>query len=77
MRVARGKVVGNSVVLEEVRGGKPPAEGQSVTVYIDEDGWQLDGADTRELLDAMGEADRGETVSAEEVFAGLPPRTAR
>ena len=77
MRVAGGKVVGNSVVLEEVRDGKPPVEGQSVTVYIDEDGWELDEADTRELLEAMAECDRGETVSADEVFAGLAPRTAR
>ena len=77
MRVARGKVVGNAVVLEEIRGGKPPADGQSVTVYIDEDGWELDEAHTRELLDAMAECDRGETVGADEVFAGLPPRTAR
>lgn len=75
MRIARGKVVGNTVVLEGEQSGAPLAEGQSVTVYIDEDGWELDEARTQELLDAMAEGDRGETVSAKEVFAALPPRT--
>ena len=74
MRIARGKVVGNTVVLEDVAPKKPLVEGQSVTVYIDEDGWELDEAQTRELVDAMAECDRGETVSAEDVLAALPPR---
>lgn len=42
-------MVGNTVVLEEVAPKVPLPEGQSVTVYIDEDGWELDEADTREL----------------------------
>ena len=74
MRIARGKVVGNTVVLEDVAADEPLVEGQSVTVYIDEDGWELDEASKRELLEAMAECDRGETISAEEVFAALPPR---
>ena len=75
MRIARGKVVGNTVVLDEPSpSSEPLREGQSVTVYIDEDGWTLDEASTKELLEAMAECDRGEFVSAEEVFAPLPPR---
>jgi hypothetical protein len=74
MRIARGKVVGNTVVLEDPSSGEPMHEGQSVTVYIDEDGWTLDEASTQELLEAMAECDRGEFVSAEEVFASLPTR---
>lgn len=75
MRVARGKVFGNTVVLEDEQPSSAPlVEGQSFTVYIDEDGWKLDEASTRDLLDAMAECDRGEVVSAEEVFAALPPR---
>lgn len=50
-------------------------EGRRVTLVIeDEDGWVLDEESTSELLDAMAECDRGEVVSAEEVFAALPPR---
>ena len=34
----------------------------------------LDEASTQELLEAMAKCDRGEFVTAEEVFASLPPR---
>ena len=75
MRVARGKVVGNTVVLDERSAlSEPLVEGQSVTVYIDEDGWKLDEASTQELVEAMAECDRGDVVSVEEVLASLPPR---
>ena len=57
------------VVLEPSVSGEPIVDGQSVTVYIDEDGWTLDEASTRELVEAMAECDRGEVVTAEEVFA--------
>jgi hypothetical protein len=74
MHIAKGKVVGNTVVLEEVHPGKPLVQGASVTVYIDE-GWELDRDSTRELLEAMAACDRGEAVDVEEVFAALPPRS--
>lgn len=74
MRVARGKVVGNTVVLDEPLPEGRSLEGSPVTVYLEEDGWVLDDASTQELLEAIAEAERGEVVSAEEVFAGLPPR---
>jgi predicted transcriptional regulator len=34
----------------------------------------LDEESTSELVEAMAECDRGEVVSADEVFAALPPR---
>ena len=75
MRIVRGKVVGNTVVLDQPSAlTEPLVEGQSVTVYIDEDGWALDDASTRELVEAMAECDRGEFVTVEEAFASLPPR---
>jgi hypothetical protein len=74
MRVARGKVVGNTVVLDEPLSDGTALEGSPVTVYLEEDGWKLDEADTRELLEAVSEADRGEVVSADEALADLPPR---
>lgn len=67
-------MVGKTVVLEDVVADPPLVEGQTVTVYIDEDGWELDEASKRDLLEAMAECERGETVSADEVFAALPPR---
>lgn len=73
MRVATGRIVHGQVVLENE--GPPLPEGQRVTLVIqDDEGWALDEASTRELVDAMAECDRGEVVSAEEVFAALPPR---
>lgn len=73
MRVATGRIVHGQVVLENR--GPPLPEGQRVTLVIqDDEGWALDEASTRELVDAMAECDRGEVVSAEEVFAALPPR---
>jgi hypothetical protein len=74
MRVAKGKVVGNTVVFDEPLPAGASLEGTSVTVYLEEDGWVVDKADTEELLAAIAEADRGEVVGADEVFASLPPR---
>jgi hypothetical protein len=48
-------------VLEELHPSEPLAQGESVTVYIDE-GWELDDDSTRELLEAMASCDRGEAV---------------
>jgi hypothetical protein len=73
MRVALGTVIGGQVVVDE--SGEPLPEGKRVTLVIeDESGWVLDEASTQELLEAMAECDRGDVVSAEDVFAALPPR---
>jgi|CXWL01.1.fsa_nt_gi predicted transcriptional regulator len=70
MRVARGKVIGNTVVLEEAL-----PEGSDVTVMVDEAaGVYVDKETEAELAEAIAEADRGELVDAAEVFAALPPR---
>ena len=72
MKIATGKVVGGKVVLE----GASFEEGTSVTVLArDEDsGVTLTPDEEAELLLAIAEADRGETVSAEEVLAKLARR---
>ena len=72
MKVATGKVVGGKVVLE----GVSLEEGTSVTVLAkDDDGsFDLTPEQEAELLLSIAEADRGETVSAEEVLAKLARR---
>jgi hypothetical protein len=72
MKIATGKIVGGKVVLE----GASFEEGTSVTVLArDEDGRAaLTPAEEAELLLAIAEADRGDTVSAEEVLAKLARR---
>jgi hypothetical protein len=72
MKIATGKVVGGKVVLE----GATFEDGASVTVLArdGEDGVTLTPEEEAELLLAIAEADRGETVSAEEVLAKLARR---
>jgi hypothetical protein len=72
MKMATGRVVGGKVVLA----GISLEEGTAVTVLAkdDEGGFDLTPEQEAELLLAMGEADRGETVSAEEVLAKLARR---
>ena len=72
MKVATGKVVGGKVVLE----GVSLEEGTSVTVLAkdDEAGFELTPEQEAELMLSIAEADRGETVSAEEVLAKLARR---
>ena len=72
MKVATGKVVGGKIVLE----GVSLEEGASVTVLAnDDDGsFDLTPEQEQELLLSIAEADRGETVSAEEVLAKLARR---
>ena len=74
MKIATGKVVGGKVVVE----GVEFEEGTSVTVLArdDEGGVTLTPEEEAELLLAIAEADRGETVSAEEVLAKLAARHA-
>jgi hypothetical protein len=72
MKIATGKVVDGKVVLEGVK----LEEGASVTVLArdDEGGFTLTPEEEAELLLSIAEADRGETVSAEEVLANLAHR---
>ena len=72
MKIATGKVVGGKVVLK----GVTLEEGASVTVLArdDEGGLTLTPEEEAELLLSIAEADRGETVSAEEVLAKLARR---
>ncbi|MEO8566211.1 MAG: hypothetical protein ABI541_07485 [Betaproteobacteria bacterium] len=72
MKVATGKVVGGKVVLE----GVSLEEGTSVTVLAKDDAgaFELTSEQEADLLLSIAEADRGETVSAEEVLAKLGRR---
>ena len=72
MKIATGTVIGGKVVLE----GVTFEEGSSVTVLArDEEGViTVTPEEEGELLLAIAEADRGETVSAEEVLAKLARR---
>jgi len=72
MKIATGKVVDGKVVLE----GVALEEGASVTVLArdDEGGLDLTPEQEAELLLSIAEADRGETVSADEVRARLARR---
>ena len=72
MKIATGKVIGGKVVLE----GSTFEEGTAVTVLArdEQDGVALTAEEEAELLLAIAEADRGETVSAEEVLAKLARR---
>ena len=69
MQIATGTVVGGKVVVE----GLDLAEGETVTVLTQESEQEvhLSPEDEAELLEAIAEADRGETISAEELFARL------
>ena len=72
MKIATGRVVGGKVVVEDVK----LQAGASVTVLTrdDEGGFDLTREEEAELLLSIAEADRGETVSAEEVLAKLARR---
>lgn len=69
MQIATGTVVGGKVVVE----GLELAEGETVTVLTQESEQEvvLSPEDEEQLLEAIAEADRGETISAEELFARL------
>jgi hypothetical protein len=64
MKIATGKVVEGKVIVE----GVTLEEGTSVTVLAKdgEGGFTLSPEEEAELLLSIAEADRGETVSAEE-----------
>src|SRR5262245_8419781 len=72
MKIANGRVVGGKRVVE----GVTLEEGSSVTVLAREDAADvtLSPEEEAEILLAIAEADRGETVSAEEVLERLARR---
>jgi hypothetical protein len=72
VKIATGKVVGGKVVID----GAPLEEGMSVTVLArdDENGFTLSPEEEAELLLSIAEADRGDSISAEEVLQKLARR---
>ena len=69
MGITTGTVVEGKVQIE----GMTLPEGSLVTVITREprNGVRLSPEDEAELLEAIAEAERGETISAEELFARL------
>ena len=69
MKHAIGTVVGGNVVLE----GQPFPEGMVVTVLAKESGdtFELPADLEAELIESLAEADRGETISADELLKHL------
>ena len=66
MRITKGKVVGGRIMVE----GEPLTEGADVTVLCaDEPVFELSAADGAALLQAIAEADRGETLDAGQVLS--------
>ena len=65
MKVSTGRVVGGKVVLE----GEPLTEGSVVTVVArdNEETFDVSPDDERALLEAIGQADRGQVISWEEL----------
>jgi hypothetical protein len=68
MRVVKGKVVGNTVVLEEVL-----PEGSVVDVVLrgEADGWDLSADRWAEIDASIAEADAGQLIPADVVLAQL------
>jgi len=69
MRITSGRVVSGKIVVD----GEPLPDGAVVTVLAREadETFELDAAAEAELLESIAEADRGETVPAEEVLRAL------
>jgi hypothetical protein len=69
MKVVTGKVVAGRIVIE----GEPLEEGSTVTVLAPErdEAFVLDAEAEASLLAAMAEADRGETITGEQLMDRL------
>ena len=69
MQVATGTVIDGKVIVE----GLHLAEGQLVTVLTREadEEVHLSAEDEADLLEAIAQSDRGDTISADELFARL------
>lgn len=72
MMITSGRVVAGKIEVD----GEPLPEGTVVTVLTREadETFELDAAAEAELLASLAEADRGETVPAEEVLRALRNR---
>lgn len=74
MVITSGRVVAGKIVVD----GEPLPEGAVVTVLAREgdETFELDPALEAELLQSMAEADRGQTIPADEVLRALrnPPQ---
>ena len=75
MGIATGTAVAGKVQLE----GVALAEGSAVTVLTPDSTGEmhLDAVDAAALLDALDDARRGETISAQQLFARLDARAQR
>jgi hypothetical protein len=73
MKIATGKVIGGKVVVD----GVALEEGSRVTVLAREaeETFELTPDEENELLLSIAEADRGDTLSLEEVLDGLRHRS--
>jgi len=73
MKIATGKVIGGRVVVE----GSTLDEGATVTILArdDDESFELSSEQEGELLLAIEEAERGETISADELLQNLRRRT--
>jgi hypothetical protein len=74
MRIAEGTVVGNTVVLEQ-----PLPEGSHVTVYLDEEGDEVEIDEETEagLREAIAQADAGDVRPMSETLAKLKAKNKR
>ncbi len=75
MGIATGTVIAGKVQVE----GVALPESSVVTVLTPDSTGEvhLDAVEEAALLEALGEAQRGETISTEELFARLDQRTRR
>jgi hypothetical protein len=69
VKIATGTVTDGTIVVE----GQPFAEGEKVTVlsYRDRETFHVSPEEKRMLLESMAQADRGEFVDADDLFAEL------
>lgn len=72
MKVATGKVIAGKVVVE----GEPFPDGAKVTVIArdDDETFELSPEEEAEILSAIAEAERGETMDVAQLLDSLPRR---
>ena len=67
MRIARGKVVGSQIIVD----GEPLPEGSTVSIWVDDDGFDLEPATFDELAKADASIERGEGLTVEQLMERL------
>jgi len=72
VRITSGKVVSGKVVVDD----ETLPEGATVTVLApdDSEGFELSSDDEAALLEAIDQADRGDTIKARDILARLKSR---